>query len=475
MASLAKSLKSFSLGQWLGWICMSFLLLGLILSSPQSETSPHILLFLIAVLGLMFCLGSAWFCLQMAFLTLFTGILTALPIGFTLKGPQIFVLLGLSAWILSFLRRDKTPGLSYGWVWPFIGFVLCILPSFLMVEQQQLVLGKPETALRLLLNYGWLQLFTLLILLEVHNKTRLLQVLKWAGLSFLLSLAFGYAQQVGFYSAYYDPVAWIGKHSSIVDFYGPFLRLSPGTFANEYGEILQTMGILWVGWIYLQPKPKRAAHFILLAVIMLSLLINFTRASWLVFFMGAFLVLVLSGLRFWALTSLLCLGTATLGLLFYLSHLILQASVLLSIGQRFTELGQLQTHSAGERLLSWDTAWRAFLNSPWIGNGWGLYVGTHNVPLELLAETGLLGCLAFYALMFWCAGLMYAAWRQSLDPELKALQISLLVAFLGCLAFDLTNHGIYHFVLWFCLGLGLACARIIFEGHGSKIIQLKLK
>ncbi|MBF2054827.1 MAG: O-antigen ligase family protein [Candidatus Sericytochromatia bacterium] len=411
-------------------------------------------------LGLLFLLGSFWFCVVLMVLTLFTGILTAVPVGFTLKGPQFFALLGLGAWSIAQLRRSQGPVFPWAWLWPFGLFILSILPSFL-------TLGGPDTlheatlSLRLLLNYLWLQLFLLVLWLAAHSLQRIRQLLLLGFVSGALSLLFGYGQQVAFYLGYYDPLQFVGRHSSIVDFYGPFLRLAPGTFANEYGEILQTLGLLLIGWLYLLPPERTRWRGVLLVffwALVLGLVLNFTRASWLVFTVGTFVLLSMSGLSWRRLLGVYLSGGVLLALLLYVSQWVLQASLLLQLGRRFQELGRIQTASAGSRLQTWQLAWDAFLQSPWVGQGWGQYVETHNVPLQLLAETGVLGFVGFYGLMAWCSWRMFSAWRQAPTQDWRGLQLSLLMAFWGCLAFDLTNHGIAHFVLWYVLGLGLATA-----------------
>jgi len=456
---------------WWAWGLVSLWLLASLLLTPVYAPLQWALLGLLGLLFLALGLGSAWLCTCLMSLTLYTGILTAAPVGFTLKGPQIFALLGLAAWGLSVLRRGPVKLLPLKWWLPFVLFGLCILPSLLVVERSQLALGVSETSLRLLFNYAWLQLFFLLLLLEAQDLQRIRHLLGLSMLSLALSLAFGYAQQIAFYLGFYDPFQFVGRHSSIVDFYGPFLRFSPGTFANEYGEILQTCGILLVGWLCFLPERRfKALATGLLIAVGLALVLNFTRASWLVFAFGSFCLLCLARVRFSRLLLALGLGGSLLAVLLYLSQLILNASLLLSLGKRFQELGQLQTSSAGSRLQTWHLAWEAFLQSPWLGHGWGRFVETHNVPLQLLAETGLLGALGFYALMLWCSWQMLQAWWRALDPRLKGLQVTLLMAFWGCLAFDLTNHGIYHFVLWFVLALGLATARCV-EAEGADAEQ----
>ncbi len=420
-------------------------------------------LFFVAIPVLLVLMGSPWLCAQLAALGVFTGLLTAIPVGFTLKAPQAFACLGLVAWSYRQLYHPEPLRFPWKWALPFIGFVLCILPSFLMLDRSGLSLSESESSLRLLFNYGLLQIFALLILLVADSLAQIQRLLALALVSYLASLAFGLAQQILFYAGLYNPFDYIGQHSSIVDFYGPFLRLSPGTFANEYGEVLQSVGILLVAYVALVPK-QQARHnkwlSLLLVLTLVALVLNFTRASWLVFAVGAFGLLIIARLRLSALIGIAISGALALGVLWYLSQILLEASLFLSIGQRFGELGQLQSHSAGQRLMTWQTAWEAFVESPWIGQGWGRFGETHNVPLQLLAESGLLGLSAFYGLMAWCAWTMFQGYRASQDPYLRALICGVGMAFAGCLAFDLTNHGIYHFVLWFCIAIGLALARL---------------
>src|SRR5207244_3338596 len=81
---------------------------------------------------------------------------------------------------------------------------------------------------------------------------------------------------------------------------------------------------------------------------------------------------------------------------------------------------------AATRLLLWDTAWNLFKQSPIAGVGWGNFVmlygdylkvswippeefDVHNIYLQLLAETGVIGFAIFFSLMF-LAGRQ--AWRQ---------------------------------------------------------------
>ena len=59
-------------------------------------------------------------------------------------------------------------------------------------------------------------------------------------------------------------------------------------------------------------------------------------------------------------------------------------------------------------------------------------------------------------------------YRKIKDPFLKNTQLSLFIAYLGCIAFDLTNHGVVHFVFWFVIALGLATARLSLVSTAEK-------
>jgi O-antigen ligase len=426
------------------------------------------LLGVFALSALLLALSSPKGSTQALALFVFTGILTSLDLGFSFKAPQLFALLAIAGMsirkLLGWRNQTKWP---WSWILPFFWILLAWLPSLTMAEATHLALDQNMTGIRLIFNYLLLLLSAVVLFASINKKNDLTQITQLLLWSCALSLGAGWLQQIGFYTGIYNPLDYIGKHSSLVDFYGPFLRLSPGTFANEYGEILQTVGILLMGLLYLSPEriqgKKRFWMHFLLAWVVASLVINFTRASWLVFVTGAFFLLALGRPPLWRLSLLGGMFYGIFAGLFRLSQIISETGLLLTVGQRFGELSDISADSAGQRLDTWALAWQEFLSSPWIGKGLGRFVATHNVPLQLLAETGLVGCLVFYGVMAWITYTLFKAWRLAEDSLLKDLQITWLVAFLGCLAFDLTNHGIFHFVLWVCIGLGLATARLNFE------------
>lgn len=453
---------STSLPRLLRW---SLLLWPLVLFGLTLITHFNWLLAVLIIGGAGFVLMTQpWWCTIGIALFLHTGILTSLQVGFTLKAPQLFALLGCGSLVVNALRQGKWPYPRLtGWPW-FAIFFLATLPSLWHTDIYGLDWGSNHTSLRLLLNYLLLYLLAGVVWCTVNTKERLRQVLLWSFVSCALSLGFGLLQQIGYYQGWYDPFEHVGQHSSIVDFYGPFLRFSPGTFANEYGEQLQTTALLLVGCLLVSgwQRWQRVCFGVLFSGVVVALIINFTRASWLVMAGGTFMLWLGAGLR-WSKLVLWgsALSAGVYGAFFIASQIsMVSQTLMVSVGQRFQELSDVSTQSAGQRLLAWQDAWLAFLEHPLIGNGWGTYIVTHNVPLQLLAEVGLVGCLTFYGMMGWVSWTLWQGWRQAVEPDLKLLQLTFLVAFWGCLAFDMTNHGIFHFVLWWIIALGLVTARL---------------
>jgi putative inorganic carbon (HCO3(-)) transporter len=134
------------------------------------------------------------------------------------------------------------------------------------------------------------------------------------------------------------------------------------------------------------------------------------------------------------------------------------------------------------RLLLWSTAWNAFAHSPLLGVGWGNFVRlygadpslfssslpatafeVHNVYLQLLAETGVVGFAAF-------SYLIVQSWRQArrlMSSSADFVDIALAFGVLGALL-SLLVHGLIDVpffaqsgtLLWVLLALLLAGGRL---------------
>jgi O-antigen ligase len=115
---------------------------------------------------------------------------------------------------------------------------------------------------------------------------------------------------------------------------------------------------------------------------------------------------------------------------------------------------------AAGRLILWQTAWSYFIHSPLMGVGWGNFVGlygsdlssfssfippgqfgVHNIYLQLLAETGLVGFVAFFYLIFQSWRQAQRQFRSSIDLLDQALAFGVVGALLSVLV-----HGFVEFL-----------------------------
>ncbi len=150
------------------------------------------------------------------------------------------------------------------------------------------------------------------------------------------------------------------------------------------------------------------------------------------------------------------------------------------------------------RLLLWSTAWGYFVHSPMTGVGWGNFVGlygpdlssvsdlvpagvfeVHNIYLQLLAETGLIGFLAFFYLFL-------QSWRlarSQLGSSVDFLNVAMAFGVLGALLSVLV-HGFVDFLFlvspqfgtlfWILLALLVASSRpernsLLGQKHTEKV------
>lgn len=126
-----------------------------------------------------------------------------------------------------------------------------------------------------------------------------------------------------------------------------------------------------------------------------------------------------------------------------------------------------------ERYETYERAIRAFESSPWIGIGVGGYgpfsaryaqtepdVGwaiVNNEPLELLAETGVLGFLAITAFLVY---VLYLGLKKRSAESLDAIRIGAWAALIGIIVQYQTFSTLYIMHVWFTIGLLVAAGRI---------------
>ena len=137
--------------------------------------------------------------------------------------------------------------------------------------------------------------------------------------------------------------------------------------------------------------------------------------------------------------------------------------------------------SFAERVETIEHAVTAFWSSPWVGIGpgaFGPFVAMHpfvvpkdgwaivnNEYIELLAETGIAGTLAFVGIVTTLVLRSLRAIRRSHDHEVTALLVGVLGAFIGILVQYLTFSTLYIMHVWFVIGLLIAVQTFALREH----------
>ncbi|WP_435627505.1 Wzy polymerase domain-containing protein [Candidatus Ferrigenium straubiae] len=198
----------------------------------------------------------------------------------------------------------------------------------------------------------------------------------------------------------------------------------PNHFANYVALGLASLGLL------LQRQRLKAGYVIVLAVPLLFVMtLSGSRSSWLY-------LLMMAGLAWWwarrdAVQRPLLRYSLFLIAGFGVMHLVVQLPFLAGAGSSVDTVQRLFGEEAGEsiRLYLWREAGLMFLQSPWLGAGFGqfawqhfqllpvlqpgnitgLYNNAHNLVFQLAAEAGIAGLLALFgSLGIWLYGLRRA-------------------------------------------------------------------
>jgi len=129
--------------------------------------------------------------------------------------------------------------------------------------------------------------------------------------------------------------------------------------------------------------------------------------------------------------------------------------------------------TVGVRYGLWRAGWRMWLDHPIRGVGIGQYsahlpvygndllaprywiLGAHNMYVQVLAETGVVGIILFVTMLFSSLREMWRL-RNSEDALVVALAQTWLVVFVIMLLGGLTKHDHYDKLIWIVIGLGIS-------------------
>jgi len=230
---------------------------------------------------------------------------------------------------------------------------------------------------------------------------------------------------------------------------------------NVLGGVLAMAAALTTGQLFsARPVLRRALLLPAWGVMLLCLLLTYSRGSWIGLAAGLVLIATLKERRLWVL--FLAIGVVVLFLPqaeAFLGHL--SAGV------------QIQDRATQMRLGEYKDAFKLIAQFPWFGIGFAaapvidLYRGVSSVYLLIAEEMGLLGLGAYLAIMavFFWQGLRGLG--RLGDEGLRSILVGLLAAVLSALVAGVLDH---HFLdinfphvaalFWLNLGLGVATLRV---------------
>jgi O-antigen ligase len=214
----------------------------------------------------------------------------------------------------------------------------------------------------------------------------------------------------------------------------------------------------------------QAMLYVILASISLALLLTFSTSAWFgaTVSLGVLFVLVRSGRLYRVAIPLFLIALAVVLLSPMGSQQVLQ-----SISQ--SQQQKIQSALGGDtrdfRYVGLQRSLSVIERFPVLGVGLGnepfwmdsptMSIGSYNILLSLLVETGATGCFFFLYLMFRLVRLFLVAHRHANDPDHGAISFGCAAALLGCLASHMAWGGRLTSWEWFVIGLVLAAYKVV--------------
>jgi O-antigen ligase len=235
---------------------------------------------------------------------------------------------------------------------------------------------------------------------------------------------------------------------------------------NTFGGYLVFMGAVAVALIdRLKDMRVRLGLAVFLVVLLTSLLYTQSRASYIAVIPTCLTLSLFSQRRFYLMAGLI--------VILALSPLILPRVAKERIGETFTQLeqqGQIQfgrlrlDTSASERIIGYKEALSDWRKQPILGYGVTGYRFMDAQYPRILAETGIIGMLAFLWLIYALFHMGLATWQDAQDDLLSGLSVGLIAGLVGLLVHAI---GANTFIIvrimepfWFLTGIVIALSQM---------------
>lgn len=242
---------------------------------------------------------------------------------------------------------------------------------------------------------------------------------------------------------------------------GGLLRISPGSYPNEYGTVSSFSLSIIILFLFNYKKlynkkfifknDRDIIIYIMFCLITLVVLfLTTTRSAYLTFIISLIYIIFSHKKKIQALTYI--------SLFFVFLYNLIQnffyniKKILLSgINEIFT-----QSVGTGARINAWNDGYLSFKDHVIFGTGFNSTGGTyiHNVYLQLLFELGIIGVFVLFCtfLLVKLLNNKYATYIEKVNYSYFIILTKIKnISIIHVLIFALTNHNLNHHLTWFCV------------------------
>jgi oligosaccharide repeat unit polymerase len=392
--------------------------------------------------------------------------------GMTIRVSQILVIITIGGWVYNSLRRQNFFLHRNPLVFPLALFMLVNIASLINAD-------NIERSTSVLLFTLFTIAFSLLLPQLINKQKQVRTIVNLVIISALIVGIFGIFQFLGDIIGLPQSITGL-RHLYTKEVLGfPRIQstaLEPLYFANYLLIPLGLLCSLFLG----KNNNIRYSYLIFLIIFLgLNLVLTVSRGGYLGFAMILFVLGIYYFKRIFTSrkTPILLLSAVIIGYI-AVKFLGLGDTVNLEVFRGHV-VNAFYGAAYSERVETFEIAMRGFSEHPWVGigvGGFGPYASVHpyvepndgwnivnNEPVELLAEVGILGLLAFMIVFATVIIRSIKAIRISTDPYLRTIMTGFLAILIGIFAQYQTFSTLYIMHVWFVIGMMIAVQNIIFK------------
>ncbi len=375
------------------------------------------------------------------------------------------VMAGLSVLTLGSMAIKGITDPEFSWKYDGLGFLLLsFVLIYLFAALSSFAMGK---SLSIWAIYGAFIGVYFLIINLIHNRTQLRNLLVTFVVSGLLVCLYGICQYVfGWDTAQ----AWMDEEMFSDIKMRIYSTLENPNVLGEYILLVLpvAIGMMWTGKGALQ----KMTYGVISAVLFLALILTFSRGCWVGLLVAAAVFVTFAAGKLWGL------GLVALP--------IIPAVLPESIINRFTSIGNMKDSSTSYRVYIW-MGTLAMIRDFWVsGIGMGAEAFTavypfysyngivaphsHNLFLQILVESGIVGILIFAFILCFFFKRMVTGYQIAggKGEPLSTMITAISAGVCGFLVQGMFDNCFYNYrvmlIFWIVIGLGMACRQVAKEG-----------